>query len=45
MSMVTNLFHDLLLHSYLYHCVCSVTTAHNLIPEKRDNNYEWPIMC
>jgi len=33
------LFHDLLLRSYLYHCVWSVITAHNLTPEKRDNNY------
>jgi len=32
-------FHYLLLRSYLYHCVWSVTTAHNLTPEKRDNNY------
>jgi len=32
------LFHDLLLRSYLYHCVWSVITAHNLTPEKRDNN-------
>jgi len=32
------LFHDLLLHSYLYHCVWSVITAHSLTPEKRDNN-------
>jgi len=30
------LFHDLLLRSYLYHCVWSVITAHNLTPEKRD---------
>jgi len=35
----TVLFHDLLLRSYLYHCVWSVITAHNLTPEKRDNNY------
>jgi len=34
-----NLFHDLLLRSYLYHCVWSVITAHNLTPEKRDTNY------
>ena len=33
------LFHDLLLRSYLYYCVWSVITAHNLTPEKRDNNY------
>ena len=33
------LFHDLLLRSYLYHCVWGVITAHNLTPEKRDNNY------
>ena len=33
------LFHGLLLRSYLYHCVWSVITAHNLTPEKRDNNY------
>ena len=33
------LFHDLLLRSYLYHFVWSVITAHNLTPEKRDNNY------
>jgi len=33
-----NLFHHLLLRSYLYHCVWSVITAHNLTPEKRDNN-------
>ena len=26
-------FHDLLLRSYLYHCVWSVITAHNLTPE------------
>jgi len=32
-------FHDLLLRSYLYHCVWSVITAHNITPEKRDNNY------
>ena len=30
------LFHDLLLRYYLYHCVWSVTAAHNLTPEKRD---------
>jgi len=24
---------------YLYHCVWSVKTAHNLTPKKRDNNY------
>jgi len=34
-----NLFHDLLLRSYLYHCSWSVITAHNVTPEKRDNNY------
>jgi len=33
------LFHDLLLRSYLYHCVWSVITAHNLTPEKRENSY------
>jgi len=33
------LFHDLLLRSYLYHCVQSVIAAHNLTPEKHDNNY------
>jgi len=33
------LFHDLLLRSYLYHCVWSVITAHNVTPEKHDNNY------
>ena len=33
------LIHDLRLRSYLYHCVWSVTTARNLTPEKRDNNY------
>jgi len=32
------LFHDLLLRSYLYHCVWSVITAHSLTPEQRDNN-------
>jgi len=32
-------FYDVLLRSYLYHCVWSVITAHNLTPEKRDNNY------
>ena len=31
------LFHDLLLRCYLYHCVWSVITAHNLTVEKRDN--------
>ena len=31
-------FHNLLLRSYLYHCVWSAITAHNLTPEKRDNN-------
>jgi len=36
---VDDLFHDLLLRFYLYHCVWSVITAHNLTPEKRDNNY------
>jgi len=34
----SSLFHDLLLRSYLYHCVWSVITAHNLTPEKRDSN-------
>jgi len=38
-TVVTSLFHDLLLRSYLYHCVWSVITAHNRTPEKRDNNY------
>jgi len=34
------LFHDLLLRSYLYYCVWSVITAHNLTPESvHDNNY------
>jgi len=33
------LFHDLLLRPYLCHCVWSVITAHNLTPEKCDNNY------
>jgi len=33
------LFHNLLLRSYIYHCVWSVITAHNFTPEKRDNNY------
>ena len=37
--LLSALFHDLLLRSYLYRCVCSVITAHNLTPEKRDNNY------
>jgi len=32
---LVTLFHDLLLLSYLYHCVWSVTTAHNFTPEKR----------
>ena len=45
----THLFHDLLLCSYLYHCVCSVITAHNLTPDKRDNNYSphplTPTLC
>jgi len=38
---ICTLFHDLLLCSYLYHCVTvwSVITAHNLTPEKRENNY------
>ena len=31
-----NLFHYLLLRSYLYHCVWSVMTARNLTPEKRE---------
>ena len=39
LAIVCILFHDLLLRSYLYHCVWSVITAHNLTPEKRDNNY------
>jgi len=29
------LFHDLPLRSYLYHCIWSVITAHDLTPEKR----------
>ena len=37
-SAVQYLFHDLLLRSYLYHCVWSVITAHNLTPEKRNSN-------
>jgi len=32
------LIHDLLFRSYLYHCVWSVITAHNLTPEKHVNN-------
>jgi len=36
---VSPLFHHLLLRSCLYRCVWSVTTAHNLTPQKRDNNY------
>jgi len=28
----------ILLRSYFYRCVWSVITAHNLTPEKRDNN-------
>jgi len=28
-----------ILLAYLYHCVWSVITAHNLTPEKGDNNY------
>jgi len=32
------LFHDLLLRCYLYHCVWCIINAHNLTPEKRDNN-------
>jgi len=36
---VGSLFHDLLLRFYLYHCVRSVITAHNLTPEKHNNNY------
>jgi len=36
------LFHDLLLRSYLRHCVWSVITAHSLTPEKLDNNYAAP---
>ena len=39
LGLVLALFHDLLLRSYLCHCVWSVITAHNLTPEKRDNNY------
>ena len=38
-AVVSVLFHDLLLRSCLYHCVWSVITAHNLTPEKHDNNY------
>ena len=37
-----NLFHDLRLRSFLYRCVLSVITAHNLTPEQRDNNYAPP---
>jgi len=37
--LVYDFLHDLLLRSYLYHCVWSVITAHNLTPDKRDNNY------
>jgi len=33
------LFHDLLLRSYLYHCIWSVTTAQSLTPEKRHYYY------
>ena len=35
MVFYSSLFHDLLLRSYLYHCVWSVITAHNLTPEKK----------
>ena len=38
-ALCSSLFHDLLSRSYLYHCVWSVITAHNLTPEKPDNNY------
>jgi len=34
-----HLLHDLLLRFYLYHCVWSVITAHNLTSDNRDNNY------
>jgi len=50
-TIVLYLFHhvDLLLRSYLYHCVRSVITAHNLTPEKRDHNYSprplTPTLC
>jgi len=37
-SQLPILFHDLLLRSCLYDCVWSLITAHNLTPEKRDNN-------
>jgi len=37
------LFHDLLLRSYRYRCVWSVITAHNLTPEKHDNNSRHPL--
>jgi len=33
------LFHDLLLSYNLYLCVWGVITAHNLTPEKGDNNH------
>ena len=36
---ISSSFHDLPLRSYIYHCVWSVITAHNLTPEKRNNNY------
>jgi len=39
MSTLFHKNHDLLLRSYLYHCVRSVITVQNLTPEKRDNNY------
>ena len=35
-ELASYLFHDLRLRSYLYYCVWSVITAHNLTPEKRD---------
>jgi len=38
------LIHDLLLRSYLYHCVWNVITAHNLTPEKRDDNIIRPTL-
>jgi len=34
-SQCGKLFHDLRLRSYLYHCVRSAITTHNLTPEKR----------
>jgi len=41
--------YDLLFRSCLYHCVWSVITAYDFIPEKRDNNYSphplTPTLC